>query len=175
MSENETFGFQLEIDQTRAIAVYTRQADQGADTEHSGSSMILLALQNYGTLLFGESEANIRLYDEGAGASGRRQIDQRKELERLCHDIENGTIGTIITAGESRLFRDAHPAQVTAFTQLARKMRIALIIPSALSGETRLYDFANSEQAAGFEEEMTKAYEYIRNQIRSITPRTTQK
>ena len=61
MSENGTFGFQPEIDQTRAVAVYIRQADQKADISPSGNRMMLPAQQDYEALLFGESEGNVCL------------------------------------------------------------------------------------------------------------------
>ncbi|SRR5579875_1837101 len=163
------------IDRKRATAVLVRQSKTGADTAQAESRETQLGLQEYAKLLYGDDEPDVRLYDEGAGVSGQKRIDQREKLDWLYQDMHKGFIGTIITTGESRLFRDARPAQVTAFTQLAKKMHIALIIPPVLSGETRLYDFANSGHVTRFEEQMMKTYEYILKQIRSITPRTSQK
>src|SRR5579885_1678194 len=116
-----------EIDETRATAVLVRQSKTGADTTQAESRETQLGLQEYAKLLYGDDEPDVRLYDEGAGVSGQKRIDQREKLDWLYQDMHKGFIGTIITTGESRLFRDARPAQVTAFTQLAKKMHIALI------------------------------------------------
>ncbi len=50
-------------------------------------------------------------------------------------------------------------------TQLAERRHIKLIIPPVMSGETRLYDFTNSEHLSSFQEQMIMAYKYISSQV----------
>src|SRR5258708_35609271 len=71
---------------------------------------------------------------------------------------------------ENRLFRNKHLDQFSTFTQLAEQMRITLIIPPVASGmitsgDTRVYDFTNSEHLGIFQEQMIIAYKYISNQV----------
>src|SRR5690348_14084778 len=85
-----------EIDKTRATAVLVRQSRTGADTAQAESRETQLGLQDYGKLLYGDDEPNVRLYDEGAGVSGQKRIDQRAELDRLYKDMHKGLIGTVV-------------------------------------------------------------------------------
>ena len=75
------------IDRKRATAVLVRQSKTGADTAQAESRETQLGLQDYGRLLYGDEEPNVRLYDEGAGVSGQKRIDQRNELDRLFQDV----------------------------------------------------------------------------------------
>src|SRR5438067_11665625 len=79
-----------EIDRKRATAVLVRQSRTGADTAQAESRETQLGLQDYGRLLYGDDEPDVRLYDEGSGVSGQKRIDQRKELDRLYQDINKG-------------------------------------------------------------------------------------
>src|SRR6266487_4775878 len=82
-----------EIDRKRATAVLVRQSKTGADTAQAESRETQLGLQDYGKLLYGDDEPDVRLYDEGAGVSGQKRIDQRKELDRLYQDMNRWKIG----------------------------------------------------------------------------------
>ena len=118
-----------EIDRKRATAVLVRQSKTGADTAQAESRETQLGLQNYGRLLYRDDEPDVRLYDEGAGVSGQKRIDQRQKLDLLYQDINKGIIGTIVLAREDRLFRNKHMDQVGAFTRLAEEKKIKLIVP----------------------------------------------
>jgi len=59
-----------EIDKKRATAVLVRQSRSGADTAQAECRETQLGLQDYGKLLYGDDEPDVRLYDEGAGISG---------------------------------------------------------------------------------------------------------
>src|SRR5215469_486178 len=134
-----------EIDRNRATAVLVRQSTTGADTTHAESRETQVGLQEYGRQLYRDAEPDVRLYDEGAGVSGQKRIDQRKELDRLYQDMNRGAIGTIIVAREDRLFRNKHMDQVGAFTRLAEEKHIKVIVPpissAATNERTRVYDF----------------------------------
>src|SRR2546428_10313092 len=112
------------IDRKRATAVLVRQSKSGADTAQAESRETQLGLQDYGRLLYGDDEPDVRLYDEGSGVSGQKRIDQRKELDRLYQDINRGIIGTIVLAREDRLFRNKHMDQAGTFTKLLEKMKV---------------------------------------------------
>ena len=112
----------------------------------------------------------MRLYDEGAGVSGQKRIDQRKELDRLYQDMNRGTIGTIIVAREDRLFRNKHMDQVGTFTRLAEEKRIIVIVPpisSAANEErTKVYHFSEYQDLIAFQDKMREAYGYIEGHIK---------
>src|SRR5574340_154032 len=79
------------IDKTRYTAVLIRQSDHKAAADHIFSRESQLKLIRYAMRLRGdETEEWIRIYDEGAGVSGQKRIDQRKELNRLYKDIKAG-------------------------------------------------------------------------------------
>ncbi|HLI91161.1 MAG TPA: recombinase family protein [Ktedonobacteraceae bacterium] len=159
-----------EIDETRATAVLVRQSKTGADTAQAESRETQLGLQDYGKQLYRKHEPDVRLYDEGAGVSGQKRIDQRKELDRLYQDIHKGIIGTIVLAREDRLFRNKHMDQVGAFTKLAEEKKIKLIVPPISSvaqyDETRLYDFTVYQDLRAFQDKMREAYAYIEGPIK---------
>ena len=87
---NNYLGALPEIDRSRAVAILVRQSKSGADTAHAESRETQLGLQDYGRQLYGDAEPDVRLYDEGAGVSGQKRIDQRVELDHLYRDMRSG-------------------------------------------------------------------------------------
>src|SRR2546429_2984033 len=154
-----------EIDKKRATAVLVRQSKDGADTAQAESRETQLGLQDYSRLLYGDDKPDVRLYDEGAGVSGQKRIDQRQKLDLLYRDINKGIIGTIVLAREDRLFRNKHMDQVGPFTKLAEEKRIKVIVPPISSvaryDETRVYDFTVYQDLRAFQAKMKEAYAYI--------------
>src|SRR5205807_1086592 len=118
-----------EIDRKRATAVLVRQSRTGADTAQAESRETQLGLQDYGRQLYRDDEPDVRLYDEGAGVSGQKRIDEREKLDELYQDMHRGIVGTVILSREDRLFRNKHMDQVGAFTRLAEEKRIKAIVP----------------------------------------------
>jgi hypothetical protein len=159
-----------EIDKKRATAVLVRQSKDGADTAQAESRETQLGLQDYGRLLYGDDEPDVRLYDEGSGVSGQKRIDQRQKLDLLYQDINKGIIGTIVLAREDRLFRNKHMDQVGVFTKLAEEKKIKLIVPPISSvaryDETRVYDFTDYQDLRAFQDKMREAYAYIEGPIK---------
>ncbi len=96
-----------QIDKKRYTAVLIRQSDHRAEADHIFSRESQLKLIQYAVRLRGDEDNKmVRLYDEGAGVSGQKRIDQRKELNRLYADIKAGIIGSLVIIHEDRLFRD---------------------------------------------------------------------
>jgi hypothetical protein len=159
-----------EIDRKRATAVLVRQSKDGADTAQAESRETQLGLQDYGRLLYGDEEPDVRLYDEGSGVSGQKRIDQREKLDELYKDMHKGIVGTIVLAREDRLFRNKHMDQVGRFTELAEKMGIKVIVPPISSvaryDETRVYDFTDYQDLRAFQDKMREAYAYIEGPIK---------
>lgn len=92
----------------------------------------------------GESDlTHTRIYDEGAGVSGRKGIDKRKLLRQLHYDLADGLIGDIVLARPDRLFRDKHFDKVSTFTMLAGKMGIRVIVPT--NQGVKVYDLRNTK------------------------------
>lgn len=150
------------IDRARIIAVYVRQSHRDADDKNGESRATQLKLVDFGRLLLGDNKGEVRIYDEKAGKSGQKRIDERPELERLYRDMDKGIIGTIIVSREDRLFRDRHGAQSGAFTEKAEKMKTVVIVPPlGPQGKLRYYDFSDYEQLRKFQEKMQAAYDYI--------------
>jgi hypothetical protein len=154
-----------EIDKTRATAVLVRQSKTGADTAQAESRETQLGLQEYAKLLYGNEEPNVRLYDEGAGVSGQKRIDEREHLDRLYQDMHKGIIGTLVLAREDRLFRNKHMDQVGTFTKLAEEKRIKAIVPpistASTEEKTRVYDFTSYRDLTAFQDKMREAYGYL--------------
>ncbi len=107
-----------------------------------------------------ENNANILLYDEGAGISGTKGYDERPKLSKLYIDIANDVVGSLVVARADRLFRDKHFRNVSMFTELAEKKRLKLIVP----GRT-VYDFTKTKDLQAFQKEMQDAYNYLATQI----------
>ncbi|GHO54186.1 hypothetical protein KSB_26610 [Ktedonobacter robiniae] len=149
-----------------------RQSKSGADTAMAESRETQLGLQEYSKLLYGDEEPQVELYDEGAGVSGQKRIDQRAELDRLYRDMHKGIIGTLVLAREDRLFRNKHMDQVGVFTRLAEEKRIKVIVPpisSAASDErTRVYDFTVYRDLVSFQDKMREAYGYIEGHVKHM-------
>ena len=169
---NNYAGVLPEIDKRRATAVLVRQSKSGADTAMAESRETQLGLQEYSALLYGDDEPHVELYDEGAGVSGQKRIDQRAELDRLYRDMHKGLIGTIVLAREDRLFRNKHMDQVGVFTRVAEEKRIKVIVPpisSAASDErTRVYDFTVYRDLVSFQDKMREAYGYIEGHVKHM-------
>ena len=161
-----------EIDKKRATAVLVRQSKSGADTAMAESRETQLGLQYYGKLLYGEETPDVRLYDEGAGVSGQKRIDQREKLDELYKDMRKGIIGTVVLSREDRLFRNKHMDQVGAFTRLAEEMHIKVIVPpissAATEERTRVYDFRNWRDLTAFQDKMREAYGYIEGHVKHM-------
>ena len=167
---NNYAGTLPEIDRKRATAVLVRQSKTGADTAQAESRETQLGLQDYGRLLYGDDEPDVRLYDEGAGVSGQKRIDQREVLDRLYKDMNRGIIGTVVLSREDRLFRNKHMDQVGAFTRLAEEKRIKVIVPPISSASTeertRVYDFIIYRDLVAFQDKMREAYSYIEGHVK---------
>src|SRR5690349_19160512 len=87
----DDFDFPKQIDRKRYTAILIRQSDHRADEDHVFSRESQLKLVQYAMRLRGDATDEwIRVYDEGAGVSGQKRIDQRKELNRLYNDIKRG-------------------------------------------------------------------------------------
>ncbi|TMC16152.1 MAG: hypothetical protein E6J34_20415 [Chloroflexi bacterium] len=160
------FGTLPVIDKTRVTANLIRQSGKGADIEYVESREHQLGLQDYSALLYGDDTPRVLLYDEGAGVSGQKRIDQRKVLDRLYRDINAGIVGTIVVGREDRLFRNKHMDQVGPFTKLCEEKRVKIIVPSTESGKTRVYDFTRYQDLLAFQEKMKEAYGYIEGHVK---------
>ncbi len=169
---NNYTGALPEIDKRRTTAVLVRQSNTGADTAYGESRETQLGLQDYSRLLYGEDEPHVELYDEGAGVSGQKRIDERKELDRLYRDMSRGIIGALVMAREDRLFRNKHMDQVGVFTKLAEEKRIKVIVPpvssTSTSEKTRVYDFTNYRDLVAFQDKMLEAYAYIEGHVKHM-------
>src|SRR5713226_5879037 len=110
----DDFDLPKQIDRERYTAVLIRQSDHRADEDHIFSRESQLKLPQYAMRLRGdETDEWIRVYDEEAGVSGQKRIDQRTELNRLYNDIKRGivdkngikrTVGSLVIVHEDRLF-----------------------------------------------------------------------
>jgi Resolvase, N terminal domain len=158
------------IDRKRATGVLVRQSRTGADTAQGESRETQLGLQDYGKLLYDEEEPLVKLYDEGAGVSGQKRIDEREKLDELYRDMHKGIIGQVVIAREDRLFRNKHMDQVGVFTKLAEEKKIKVIVPPISSASTeertRVYDFSSYRDLVAFQDKMREAYGYIEGHVK---------
>ncbi|MDQ2902620.1 MAG: recombinase family protein [Chloroflexota bacterium] len=161
-----------EIDKKRITAVLVRQSTTGADTANAESRETQLGLQDYSKLLYGEEEPLVELYDEGAGVSGQKRIDQRAILDRLYQKMSKGIVGQLVMTREDRLFRNKHMDQVGVFTKLAEEKKIKVIVPpissASVDEKTRVYDFTLYRDLIAFQDKMREAYGYIEGHVRHM-------
>src|SRR5258708_3947105 len=169
-SRPRNYGKLPEIDEERATGVLVRQSRTGADTAQAESRETQLGLQDYGRQLYKKKKPDVRLYDEGAGVSGQKRIDEREKLDLLYQDMHKGIVGKIVLSREEGLFRNKHMDQVGAFTKLAEEKRIKVIVPpissAATEERTRVYDFTNYNDLKAFQDKMREAYGYIEGHVK---------
>jgi DNA invertase Pin-like site-specific DNA recombinase len=116
---NHDFDLPKQLDRSRDTAVLIRQSDHRAAEDHSFSRESQLQLVAYAQRLRGDSTSeHVRVYDEGAGVSGQKHIDERVELSRLYNEIKRGLVGSVVIMHEDRLFRDEYHTNDTTFMQL---------------------------------------------------------
>src|SRR6266516_781173 len=128
-----TFCKKINLDTSRDTAILIRQSGKGANIKHYESRLLQESLIPFVREARGESDlCHIRIYDEGAGVSGKKGIDKRLILRQLHYDIAAGLIGDIVLAHADRLFRDKHFDKVSTFTLLAERMGIKVIVPASL-------------------------------------------
>src|SRR5260370_7292354 len=93
----DDFELPKQIDKKRYTAVLIRQSDHKADEDHAFSREGQLKLVQYAMRLRGDATDEwIRLYDEGAGTSGQKRIDERKELNPLYKHIKDGLVVSVV-------------------------------------------------------------------------------
>lgn len=162
------------IDLSRATAVYIRQSGRKADKKHGESRKMQLGLKQFAMKLRGQETMElIIVYDEGAGKSGRKRIDERPELNRLWQDMRAGLISTVIVAREDRLFRDIHGDQSGAFSRLAEELDIWLFVPPFNANDNldehaavTYYNFRISSHLKEYKRKMDIAADYISGHVR---------
>lgn len=160
-----------QIDKERYTAVLIRQSDHGADQDHAFSRESQLKLVQYAMRLRGDiTDEWIRVYDEGAGVSGQKRIDQRKELNRLYNDIKRSivgsdgikrNIGSLVIMHEDRLFRDEYHTNDTTFIQLLAEQDVLLFVRT----DHRRYDCAKSSDRNALLEKMIASRNYLDDHV----------
>ncbi len=164
LEKRMNFYTDVQLDTTRDTAILIRQSGRGANIKHYESRLLQESLIPFVMQKRKESDlTHTRIYDEGAGVSGRKGIDKRSILRQLHYDIADGLVGDIVLARADRLFRDKHFDKVSTFTILAEKMGIRVIVPA--SQGVIVYDFRVTKDLQTFQQDMQVAYNYIENQI----------
>ncbi len=158
----DDFDLPKQIDRTRLTAVLIRQSDHRAEADHVFSRESQLRLVQYAQRLRGEqTDEHVRVYDEGAGVSGQKRIDERKELNRLYHDIEKGTIGSLIVVHEDRLFRDEFHTSDTTFIRHLAKHDVLLFVRT----DHRRYDCTKPSDRNSLLEKMMASRNYLDDHV----------
>ncbi len=133
----DDFDLPKQLDHTRDTAVLIRQSDHRAAEDHSFSRESQLQLVTYAQRLRGDAtDEQVRVYDEGAGVSGQKRINERAELSRLYSDIKHGLVGSVVIMHEDRLFRDELHTNDTTFMQLLAERGAPLFVRT----DNRRYD-----------------------------------
>ena len=158
----DEFEMPKEIDKKRYTAVLIRQSDHRAEAEHIFSRESQLKLVMYATRLRGdEDERWIRIYDEGAGVSGQKRIDQRKELNHLYKDIKDGLVGSLVIIHEDRLFRDEYHTNDTTFIELLARQDVLLFVRT----DHRRYDCTKASDRNALLEKMIASRNYLDDHV----------
>ncbi len=158
----DEFEMPKEIDKKRYTAVLIRQSDHRAEAEHVFSRESQLKLALYAVRLRGdEDEKWIRIYDEGAGVSGQKRIDQRKELNHLYKDIQDELVGSLVIMHEDRLFRDAYHTNDTTFIELLARQDVLLFVRT----DHRRYDCTKASDRNALLEKMIASRNYLDDHV----------
>lgn len=158
----DDFELPKQIDKKRYTAVLIRQSDDKADTDHIFSRDSQLKLVYYAIRLRGdETDEWVHLYDEGAGVSGQKRIDQRKELNRLYGDIKAGIVGSVVIIHEDRLFRDEFHTVDTTFIELLAKHDVLLFVRA----DNRKYDCTKKSDRKSLLDKLIASREYLDDHV----------
>jgi DNA invertase Pin-like site-specific DNA recombinase len=168
----DDFGLPKQIDRKRFTAILIRQSDHRAGEDHIFSREGQLKLVPYAMRLRGdETDEWVRVYDEGAGVSGQKRIDQREELNRLYNDIKHGVfdsngvkvgeIGSLVIVHEDRLFRDKYHTNDTTFIQLLAERDILLFVRT----DHRRYDCTKPSDRNALLDKMIASRNYLDDQV----------
>lgn len=161
----DDFELPKQLDKKRYTAVLIRQSDHKAEADHIFSRESQLKLVYYAMRLRGdeadEADEWVRLYDEGAGVSGQKRIDQRKELNRLYGDIKSGLIGSLVIIHEDRLFRDEYHTNDTTFIELLARHDVLLFVRT----DHRCYDCTKASDRNALLEKMIASRNYLDDHV----------
>lgn len=158
----DDFDLPKQIDRTRLTAVLIRQSDHRAGEDHVFSRESQLKLVGYAMRLRGDStDEHVRVYDEGAGVSGQKRIDERKELNRLYHDIKQGIVGSVVVMHEDRLFRDEYHTNDTTFINHLAKYDVLLFVRT----DNRRYDCTKPSDRNNLLEKLIASRNYIDDHV----------
>lgn len=150
------------IDKCRYTAVLIRQSDHRAEADHIFSRESQLKLVQYAMRLReNETSQMIRIYDEGAGVSGQKRIDQRKQLNRLYKDIKDGLVGSLVIIHEDRLFRDEYHTNDTTFIELLARHDVLLLVRT----DHRRYDCTKASDRNALLEKMIASRNYLDDHV----------
>jgi len=159
---HDDFDMPKSIDRKRYTAVLIRQSDHRAEADHIFSRESQLKLVQYAMRLRGDATDEwIRIYDEGAGVSGQKRIDQRKELNRLYNDIKQGLVGSLVVIHEDRLFRDEYHTNDTTFIQLLSQYDVLLFVRT----DHRRYDCTRPSDRNALLEKMIASRNYLDDHV----------
>jgi hypothetical protein len=156
------FDLPKQFDLIRDTAVLIRQSDHKADEQHSFSRESQLKLVAYAQRLRCDAtHEHVRVYDEGAGVSGQKRIDERVELNRLYNDIVQGTIGSLVIVHEDRLFRDQYHTSDTMFIEVLAKHNVLLFVRT----DHRRYDCTKPSDRNVLLEKMIASRNYLDDHV----------
>jgi hypothetical protein len=163
-SKRTMFRKDVRLDTSRDTAILIRQSRRGSDVVHYESRLLQESLIPFVMEARCEDTlAHVRIFDEGAGVSGTKGIDKRKKLRSMMDEIVDNLIGDVVLARADRLFRDKHFANVSAFTTLAEKMKIKVVVPTPQG--VIVYDLSKTKDLQNFQADMQASYAYVDNQI----------
>ena len=156
------FELPKQIDKKRYTAVLIRQSDHKAAADHIFSRESQLKLIKYAMWLRGDdTDEWVKLYDEGAGVSGQKRIDEREKLNELYRDIKKGIIGSVVIIYEDRLFRDEYHTNDTTFIELLAKHDVLLFVKT----DNRMYDCTKPSDRKALLDKMIASREYLDDHV----------
>ena len=158
----DEFDLPKQLDRSRDTAVLIRQSDHRAGEDHSFSRESQLQLVAYAQRLRGDAtDEHVHVYDEGAGVSGQKRIDERVELSRLYSDIKRWLIGSVVIIHEDRLFRDEYHTNNTTFIQLLAEQDALLFVRT----DNRRYDCTKPSDRNALLEKMIASRNYLDDHV----------
>ena len=116
---------------TGKAAMYTRVATHAKRTHLPLTDDVLVLAQERGY-----TPEQITIYED-VGVSGKTPIESREGLRALVTAIQQGSIQTVFTFAEDRLFRDANMLQISLFLKACFEHDVVVVTSQTV------YDFTN--------------------------------
>ena len=142
-----------QVPQNGKAAIYARVATSARGIYAPQKDDVLALAKNKGYM-----PEQITVYED-VGVSGNTPIENRKGLRALVTAIQQGSIQTVFTFAEDRLFADADMLQISLFLKACFEHNVVVVTSQTV------YDFTNPALVALFKSRCEQATLFIEREV----------